>query len=101
MLNGGSSFEEQTNDSQVFRGPCVAVPGENANRSIIPTWEPSLYSWEKSHFPCLHSDPELSELAADRSGHPSGWVSSDEANDIDEGLKRIEGTGWGKDRDAE
>ena len=98
MLKGAKGFDQQTNENKVFRGAYAACRSSDGNRWVISGWSPIHRGWGNPPCPCLHADPKFPDCEPGQTQRLAGWFSFYVGDDIDSELKRIEGTGWQKER---
>ncbi len=99
MLKGAAGFDAQTNDNKVFSGPYVACRSADGKRWIITAWEPLHRAWANPPCPCLHSDPKFADAAPGATVRVHGRLWFYEGKDIEGELRRLEQTGWRKERE--
>jgi hypothetical protein len=98
MLKGAAGFEPQNNDNKVFSGPYAACRSTDGKRWVITAWDPLHRAWANPKCPCLHSDPKFPDCTPGETKRLKGWLSFYEGKDIEAEFRRIEATGWRKDK---
>jgi hypothetical protein len=100
MLKGAAGFQKQTNDNKVFASPYVACRSDDGKHWVITAWDPCHRAWGNAPCPCLHSDPKFPDCDPGETKRLTGWLSFYEGEDIRGELRRVEQTGWRRDRDG-
>ncbi|MCI0379899.1 MAG: hypothetical protein L0215_20140 [Gemmataceae bacterium] len=98
LLRGAAGFDQKTNDNKFFSGPYAACRSADGKRWVITAWDPIHRAWGNPPCPCIHADPKFLDCAPGETQHVRGWLSFYEGEDIKGELRRIEETGWRKQR---
>ncbi|MCK4293365.1 MAG: hypothetical protein KAY65_09225 [Planctomycetes bacterium] len=98
MTKMAKGFEQQTNENKVLQNPYAACRSSGGKRWIITAWEGCHRTWANERPPCFHSDPKFPDLEPGQTARLRGRLSFYEGTDIEGEFKRIEPTGWPKER---
>ena len=103
MTKMAKGFEQQTNENKVLQNPYAACRSKDSKppggrRWIITAWEGCHRTWANERCPCFHSDPKFPDLGPGQTARLRGRLSFYEGTDIEAEFKRIEATGWPKER---
>jgi len=99
MVKGAAGFEAQTNANKVLSAPYAACRSNDGKRWVITAWEPCFRPWANAKCPCFHSDPKFPDCAPGATSRLRGWLSFYEGEDIQAEFRRIDQTGWQRDRE--
>ncbi len=98
MLKGAAEFAAQDNQNKVLSNPYAACRNRSADRWVITAWDPCHRPWANPECPCMHSDPKFPDCPPGETRRLRGWLSFYEGHDVRAEFRRIEQTGWRKNR---
>jgi peptidoglycan/xylan/chitin deacetylase (PgdA/CDA1 family) len=101
MFRGAPEFAARTIENKVFSSPYAACRSRAGNRWAIVAWEPCWKTWGNQHCPCLHSDPKFPDCQPGETHRLKGRLSFFQGTDIEAEFRRIDATGWRKERRGE
>lgn len=74
MLKAAVGFEAQSNWNKRLDSPLAMAHSDDGTRWIVMGWEQCERAWANPPVPCLHADPQFSDLAPGQEQELTGWI---------------------------